>query len=199
MLFRSTLWIGGSGTGLDRLPGVREWSGWTTAEGLPDNTTWATQRDHRGRLWVSTARGIGVWDGKRGRWERVPLLGKGEQMQARQLQVAGDGSIWAMTVTGAVVRIDAADFTVTKHGSYRGRAFQAVLASPKGEVWATTREHLVKFNTKKPGEEPKNVPLPMGEGKDVVYLAFSPKGALWAAGTGVVYRYDGEKIGRAHV
>ncbi|MGB2668572.1 MAG: two-component regulator propeller domain-containing protein, partial [Candidatus Acidiferrum sp.] len=33
-----TLWIGGSGTGLDRLPGVHEWTGWTTAEGLPDNT-----------------------------------------------------------------------------------------------------------------------------------------------------------------
>ena len=43
-----TLWIGGSGTGLDRLPGMHEWTGWTTAEGLPDNSTWATQRDHSG-------------------------------------------------------------------------------------------------------------------------------------------------------
>ena len=34
-----TLWVGGSGTGLDRLPGVRAWSDWTTAEGLPDNST----------------------------------------------------------------------------------------------------------------------------------------------------------------
>lgn len=187
-----TLWIGGSGTGLDRLPGVREWSAWTTREGLPDNTTWATQRDHRGRLWVSTARGIAVWDGQTRRWMRLPLHGTGELAQVRQLQVAADGSIWAMTVTGAVVRIDASSFSVTKHGSYRGRPFEAMLASPKGEVWATTREHLVKFDTKKPGAEPENVPLPMGEGKDVLYLAFSPKGALWAAGTGVVYRYAGE-------
>ena len=43
-----TLWVGGSGTGLDRLTGVREWSAWTTAEGLPDNSTWTTLRDRRG-------------------------------------------------------------------------------------------------------------------------------------------------------
>jgi len=187
-----TLWIGGSGTGLDRLPGVREWSAWTTAEGLPDNTTWATQRDHRGRLWVSTARGIGVWDGQKRTWEKVPMLGGNERTQARQLQVAGDGSIWAMTATGAVVRIDAENFATTMHASYHGRTFQAMLASPKGEVWATTREHLVRFDTRNPAREPKDVPLPMGEGKDVLYLSFSPGGALWAAGTGVVYRFDGK-------
>ena len=65
-----TLWIGGSGTGLDRLPGVHEWTGWTTAEGLPDNTTWATQRDRHGRLWVSTARGVAVWDEQKRQWEK---------------------------------------------------------------------------------------------------------------------------------
>lgn len=187
-----TLWIGGSGTGVDRLPGVREWSGWTTAEGLPDNTTWATQRDQRGRLWVSTARGIGVWDGQERHWEKVPLLGGNERTQARQLEVASDGSIWAMTVTGAVVRIDPGDFSTIRHASYHGRPFQALMASPKGEVWAATREHLVRFDTRRPAEEARDVPLPMGEGKDVMYLTFSPKGALWAAGTGVVYRFDGK-------
>ena len=69
-----TLWVGGSGTGLDRLTGVREWSAWTTAEGLPDNSTWATLRDRRGRLWVSTAHGIGIWNGQTRRWENVPSL-----------------------------------------------------------------------------------------------------------------------------
>lgn len=186
-----TLWVGGSGTGLDRLPGVRQWSGWTTAEGLPDNTTWATQRDLRGRLWVSTAHGISVWDGQKKQWEKIPSLGGSERSQPRQLQVASDGAIWAMTVTGAIVRIDPGDFTTTMYANYHGRTFQAMQASPEGEIWATTRERLLKFETKKPTEEPKDVPLPMGEGKDVVYLAFSPNGVLWAAGTGVVYRFDG--------
>jgi diguanylate cyclase (GGDEF)-like protein len=187
-----TLWVAGSGTGLDRLPGVREWSAWTTAEGLPDNTVWATQRDRQGRLWVSTAHGIGVWDGQTKTWTKITQLGTHDHAQGRQLQVAGDGSIWVLTVTGAVVRIDAGNFATTQHAGYRGRPFQALMASPQGEIWATTREHLLKFDTARPAQEPEDVPLPMGEGKDIFYLSFAPSGMLWAAGTGVVYRYDGK-------
>jgi len=187
-----TLWIAGSGTGLDRLPGVREWTGWTTAEGLPDNTTWATQRDHSGRLWVSTAHGIGVWDGQRHHWEKVPSLGESARTQVRQLQVAGDGAMWAMTVTGSLVRIDPANFSTTMHASYRGRPFQAVYASPKGEVWATTRDHLVRFDTRKPSAEPTDVPLPLREGAEVIYLSIAPDGTVWVTGTGEVYRFDGQ-------
>jgi diguanylate cyclase (GGDEF)-like protein len=187
-----TLWIAGSGTGLDRLPGVREWTGWTTAEGLPDNTTWATQRDHSGRLWVSTAHGIGVWDGQRHHWEKIPSIGGDARTQVRQLQAAGDGSMWAMTVTGSVVRIDPVNFSITMHTSYRGRPFQAVFASPKGEVWATTRDHLVRFDTQKPTAEPTDMPLPLGERVQVLNLSFSPEGTLWVTGSGVVYRFDGK-------
>ena len=187
-----TLWVGGSGTGLDRLPGVRAWSGWTTAEGLPDNSTWATQRDHHGRLWVSTSRGIGVWDEAKHSWLRVPLVGASGRMQVRQIQVAKDGSIWAITVTGAVVRIDAESFATTVHANYRGRQFRAVYASPSGEIWATSREHLVRFDTSHPEAEPRDVPVAVADAGEVQFLAFAPDGTLWAAGNGAVYRYDGK-------
>jgi diguanylate cyclase (GGDEF)-like protein len=187
-----TLWIAGSGTGLDRLPGVREWSAWTTAEGLPDNTVWATQRDHRGRLWVTTSHGLGVWDGEKNSWKRITQLGGSDRAQARQLAVAGDGSIWVVTATGGIARIDAESFASTMHASYHGRPYQTLAVSPAGEVWATTHEHLLKFDTAKPAEEPRDVPLPMGEGKDILLLSFAPSGALWATGTGVVYRIDGK-------
>jgi diguanylate cyclase (GGDEF)-like protein len=187
-----SLWICGSGTGLDRLPGVHEWIGWTTAEGLPDNTTWATQRDHSGRLWVSTARGIAVWDPQRHQWKKVPVLGGNARAQVRQMQVAGDGWIWALTVTGALVRINPEDFSYTIQASYRGRPFQTVYVSPKGEIWSTTREHLVRFDMRNPTAEPRDVPLPLGSGTELFYVSFSPEGALWVSGTAVVYRYDGE-------
>jgi diguanylate cyclase (GGDEF)-like protein len=187
-----TLWIAGSGTGLDRLPGVREWTGWTTAEGLPDNSTWATQRDHSGRLWVSTAHGIGVWDSQQHRWEKIPSFGGDAQSQVRQLQVAADGAIWGLCVTGSLVRIDPVDFSITTHASYRGRPFQTVYTSPKGVVWATTRDHLLRFSMKNPSAEPTNVPLPLGTGASVFYVSFSPQGALWVTGTASVYRFDGK-------
>ena len=186
------LWIAGSGTGLDRLPGVHEWTGWTTAEGLPDNTTWATQRDGSGRLWVSTARGIAVWDGRSHQWEKVPLLGGNPRAQVRQMQVGGDGGIWALTVTGALLRINPADFSSTMHANFRGRPFQAVYASPKGEIWATTRDHLVRFDGKNPAAEPTDLPLPLGSGTEVYYVSFSPGGAVWVSGNSVVSRYDGK-------
>jgi diguanylate cyclase (GGDEF)-like protein len=187
-----TLWVGGSGTGLDRLPGVHEWMGWTTSEGLPDNTTWATQRDHRGRLWVSTSKGIVVWEGERHQWTRVPLMDGKARAQVRQMQVAGDGSVWGLTVTGALVRINPGDFSSAMHASYRGRAFQTVNVSPRGEIWATTQDHLVRFDSSKPSAEPQDVPLPTTAGGELFYASFSPQGALWVTGTGAVYRFDGK-------
>ena len=81
-----TLWIAGYGTGIDRLPGVREWSAWTTAEGLPDNSTWSTVRDRSGRLWISTGHGIGVWNARAQRWERIPALERRSRRETRELQ-----------------------------------------------------------------------------------------------------------------
>ena len=183
-----TLWICGSGTGLDRLPGVREWSGWTTAEGLPDNATWATQRDRSGRLWVSTSRGIGVWDGQSHRWERVPSQNGSSGAPVKQLQVAGDGAVWGMTVTGALVRIDPTDFSSTIRANYHGRAFQWLIASPSGEIWALTQDHVLRFDPRSPFAEPTEVALPLVNGAQLMSMTFSPNGAMWVGGSGAVYR-----------
>ncbi|HTP68318.1 MAG TPA: diguanylate cyclase [Dongiaceae bacterium] len=187
-----TLWVGGSGTGLDRLPGVRAWTDWTTQEGLPDNSTWATQRDLHGRLWVSTSSGIAVWDEGRHGWLKVPLPEAGGRMQARQIQVAKDGSVWAMTITGAVVRVNGDTFATTVYANYRGRPFRAIYASPSGEIWATSREHLVRFEATHPEKEPIDVPVAVPGAGEVQFLTFAPDGTLWAAGNGAVYRYDGK-------
>lgn len=186
-----TLWIAGSGTGLDRLPGVHEWSSWTTAEGMPANSTWATLRDHAGRLWVSTGGGIGIWDGRAHRWERITALGGHPGAEVRQLQLAWDGSVWVLTATGGVVRIDPKSFATTAHWSYGGRAFLEIRAAPDGNIWATTHTHLVRFDVRKFAERPIKIALPAGEERDIEYMSFSPKGVLWATGPGVVYRFDG--------
>ena len=185
-----TLWVAGSGTGLDRLPGVHEWSNWTTAEGLPDNTTWATLRDHKGRLWVSTARGIAVWDGQSHRWEKVGSPSGHSRSEVRQIQLAGDGAVWALTVTGAILRVDPNDFSTTMQASYGGRPFQMIYAAPDGKIWATSRQHVLRFDTSKPNEIPTDFPLPGTAGNELTFLSFSPEGRLWAASTGEVCRFE---------
>ena len=184
------LWIAGSGTGLDRLPGVHEWSAWTTTEGLPDNSTWSTIRDHRGRLWVSTGKGIGVWDQASHRWDRV-ALGNGPR-EIRQIQLAGDGAVWGVTPTGSLVRIDPRDFSATVSPAYFGRAFSTVYAAPDGSMWASTKTRLVRFTPGKGLAEPKDITLPPEAG-EIDFLSFAPSGVLWATGPGVLYRLDGKK------
>ncbi len=185
------LWVAGSGTGLDRMPGVHEWTAWTTAEGLPDNATWSTLRDRYGRLWVSTSRGIGVWNGSTHRWERVPSLKENSQLEVRQIQLAGDGAVWALTARGEVVRIEAKAFAESSVATFHGRIFISILAAPDGSIWATTRSHIVRFNPGHGVEQPVEVPTPADAGQ-VDYMAFSPRGVLWATGPGKLYRYDGQ-------
>ena len=187
-----TLWVGGSGTGLDRLPGVREWSAWTTAEGLPDNSTWATLRDRRGRLWVSTAHGIGIWNGHTHSWETVPTLQDHVGREIRPLQLAKDGAIWALTITGAIVRIDPQTYATTTYANYRGRNFISMLAAPDGSIWATARTRLVRFVPQGGQVKQEEIPLPAVPEVDLEYMTFSRNGTLWAAGPGTLYRYDGK-------
>jgi len=186
-----TLWIAGYGTGIDRLPGVREWMAWTKTEGLPDNNTWSTLRDRSGRLWISTGHGIGVWDERAQRWRKIPELERQSRRETRQLLLAGDGSVWT-TSAGSVIRIDPENFSTRLYRAFRGQAFMAIeAAAPDGNVWATTQSHLVRFDTRKAAPPPVDVPLP-AEGPGLIeYLSSSPQGALWATGPGVLYRYDG--------
>ncbi len=188
-----TLWVAGSGTGLDRLPGVHEWSAWTTAEGLPDNTTWSTLRDGQGRLWVSTGRGIGIWDGREGRWKQLSTLPRQAKGEIRQMQMAGDGSVWAVTATGALLRIDTKNFKATTILSYHGRSFISIKTAPDGRVWATAGAHLLRFDARKTPPKPAELPLPVGNSGGVELMSFAPSGVLWGSGQGAVYRYDGKR------
>jgi diguanylate cyclase (GGDEF)-like protein len=187
-----TLWVGGSGTGLDRLPGVREWSAWTSADGLLDNTIWATLRDNQKRLWVSTARGIEIWDGRSRAWKKIPTPEGSSEKETRQVQLAGDGSVWGLTVTGAIVRIDPVTLATTTYANYHGRNFISIQAAPDGSIWACAHGHLIRFQPGKSGTKQSEIVLPSGENVELEYLSFAPSGVLWATGPSALYRFDGK-------
>ncbi len=187
-----TIWVGGSGTGLDRLPGVHEWTAWTTTEGLPDNSTWSTLRDKRGRLWVSTARGIGIWDPARHHWLRLPVAPNRSGMEIRQIQMGGDGAIWAISPTGAVTRTNPDTLETSTYPTFNGHTFNTIMAAPDGSIWATTRSGLVRFEVHGGVATPTKVAeQPTAEGQ-VEYLTFSPNGVVWGTGHGMVCRFDGK-------
>ncbi len=102
------IWLGLSGTGIDRWPDPRAWSGWTDEEGLPDSEVWGMLRDRQQRLWVTTSNGVAMWGAGQHHWrtwsERDGLAGG----ITRDIAMAGDGAIWALSVPGGLNRFDPA-------------------------------------------------------------------------------------------
>ena len=184
-----TLWVGGYGTGLDHLTGIRDWSAWTKAEGLPDNATWSTARDRRRRLWVSTSHGIAIWCGQR--WKTLTTGDGLAGNETRQLALARDGSMWAIALPGGITRIDPA-FHAQRFPSFQGANFIFLLADAKGDIWATTRKQLLRFNGGARSPHAEQVPLAREAEGQMWYLDFSPGGVLWATGRDRLLRFDGK-------
>jgi len=185
------IWVAGSGTGLDRVVGIRDWAAWTTAEGLPDNAIWSTVRDLGGRLWVATAHGVGIWDHERHEW-RIPADNHGlASREVRQLERAGDGAIWAMSPVDGIVRIDPQSLAMQYSTSFKGQRYIFEAAAPDGSIWATTPDRLVRFDPHSKILRPVEIPLPHTVGGQVYRLAFAPNGVLWVTGRSRVMRFDG--------
>ena len=186
-----TLWVGGYGTGLDHLTGIRDWSAWTKAEGLPDNATWSTARDRQGRLWVATTHGIAIWRGQT--WKTLTVRDGLAGNETRQLALAADGSIWALAMPGGITRIDPVTFRMQRFPSFRGENFIYQLEDAKGGIWATTRKNLVHFDGRSRSPQAEQVVLPEAAGGRIAYLDFSPGGVLWATGEDRLLRFDGKE------
>ena len=189
------IWVGGSGTGLDRVIGTRDWSAWTTDQGLPDNSLWSTARDGQGRLWVASAHGVAMWGPDAHRW-RLPTDANGfRDHEIRQLERSGDGAIWALSPVDGLVRIDPPTMTIRYSHDFAHEPYIFEAAAPDGTIWATTADRLVRFDRHSTVPRPIDVPLPPADSSSggAWRLAFAPDGVLWVTGRGRVMRYDGKK------
>ena len=186
------LWVGGYGTGLDHLTGIRDWSAWTQAEGLPDNATWATLRDRQGRLWVATPQGISIWEAGQHRWKTLTAKDGLSGTETRQLELARDGSVWAIAMPGGITRIAPRTLRMQRYASFAGESLIFEVADPSGNIWATTGKKLVRFDGAGGSRQPAEVHFPDGARGGALYVDFSPGGALWLCDTGRLWRFDGK-------
>lgn len=185
-----TLWVASSGAGLDRLMGFRQWESWSKGEGLPDNSVWQTLRDRSDRLWVATGRGIAIWEADR--WRTLTAAQGLCGTEVRQLEMAGDGSVWAFSPVGGITRIDPRTFHTQCFGGFSGRRYLRIALSPAGEIWASVaRGSLVRFEGAG-SIHPVELEMPGQVRGDIWNFAFSPDNVLWASGPERVFSYDGK-------
>jgi signal transduction histidine kinase/ligand-binding sensor domain-containing protein len=64
-----TLWVGTAGGGLNRYDRAQKrFVCYTKREGLSDNVVYGLLSDRRGRIWISTGKGLTVFEPRTGRW-----------------------------------------------------------------------------------------------------------------------------------
>lgn len=96
-----SVWAGTWGGGVGRFDG-KEWTNFTTREGMSGNIVYSIVRDDRGAYWFGTDQGVTRYDGKS--WLRLGVKEGLLDNNVYALALAPDGVVWAGT-KGGVSRI----------------------------------------------------------------------------------------------
>lgn len=114
--------------------------GWTTEQGLPQNSVYAVAATRDGYLWLGTDEGLARFDGS-----RFTVFDRANTPAIRDpfvvaLHEASDGSLWAGTDRGGLTRLDAGRFS--HYGSDEGlpaARVQALADGAGGVLWVGLR------------------------------------------------------------
>ncbi|MGB8475777.1 MAG: diguanylate cyclase [Candidatus Acidiferrum sp.] len=184
-------WIGLGGAGIERWVGRKTWSGWTQAEGLPDNVVWSEVRDARERLWLGTNNGVAMWDPQENRWHTWKAKDGLNGTVVRQLILGPDHAVWALCNPGGLTRFDPQSLRPEKISS-PGSTPTGVQVGPDGRLWIANSDYLKTARLSHHPIQFVDVPLPPGIHQGFGHFASSPDGVLWLAGRNGLSRFDGE-------
>jgi diguanylate cyclase (GGDEF)-like protein len=183
-------WMGLGGAGIERWVGRKAWSGWTEAEGLPDNVVWSEIRDKRKRLWIGTNNGIAMWDPQGQRWRIWKSKNGLNGGIAREMTLAPDGSLWVLCYPGGVTRFDPYALVPEKISAPEPIP-TGMQIGPDGRLWIANSHYLKATSLHRPFQfvdVPRPPEVPLGIGR----FASSPDGVLWAFGRTGISRFDGK-------
>ncbi|MBS0374460.1 MAG: response regulator [Proteobacteria bacterium] len=99
-----TLWVGTDGAGIDRLTATAAVT-FDRRRGLSGDTVKAIVRDHAGRVWVGTDRGVDVIENDTVR-SMMPMLGRDGTMAVNLLHEDRSGAMWIATDANGLFRFD---------------------------------------------------------------------------------------------
>jgi len=186
-----TYWLGLGGNGIQRWQGEGRWSGWTDAEGLPDNVVWAELRDYQQRLWVGTNDGVAMWDEEKHRfrvWKETSGL---NGSMARTLALAADGSIWVLCHPGGLTRFDPRTLQPEKVTT-RWPDITWIGPGPDARLWISGPHFLQVLERSAPPFVFRDAGAPREIVDGVSTFAMAAGGVVWTGGHNGLGRYDGK-------
>ena len=176
-----TYWLGFGGNGIQRWQGGRTWSGWTDAEGLPDNVVWTEMRDHIGRLWIGTNNGVAMWDGASHHfhiWTRKSGI---NGSTARSLAETRDGAVWVLCHPGGLTRF-APGSLHPERIPLLGADPTSIAAGPDGRLWISGPHYFKVLRSERQPFVFESIPAPPELAEFVAHFDFTKDGTVWACG-----------------
>jgi len=191
-------WVGLESRGLVRWHGFPRSRSYQKADGLSDDAVSSFTRDSSGALWVGTKAGLNRLSSDGTRFE-VWRRGQGIPAdEVRELQPAADGGIWVATKEDGLFHFDGNRLVARRFGPadglLDGRITNIVVDQWK-RLWVSTRGGLFYGDTTVKPLRFASLPVPfaVGDTKTVYRVIVGKDGALWAAGTGGLGRWDGKR------
>ncbi|HMD38493.1 MAG TPA: diguanylate cyclase [Candidatus Acidoferrum sp.] len=184
-------WIGLGGAGVQRWIGRKTWSGWTTAEGIPDNVVWSALRDKHKRLWIGTNIGVAMWDPQEGRWRTWRSKDGLNGSLAREMVLAPDGAVWVLCYPGGLTRFDPESLSPEKISTPEPDP-TGLRVGPDGRIWIGNPKYLKSASSSIRPFQFADVKAPEEVRGGVGRMTSSADGVLWTVGRKGLARFDGK-------
>ena len=184
------LWLGGFGHGLFHWIGGEDWEAWTALGGLPSANILSALPISQDRVLTGTEHGPAWIDPRLG--SAGPLF-SGKKWTYGQVSGIGtnpDGSIWAGTFSGAILRIDPKTGRVNETAKLPELIVGAV-QDPAGRVFFSTAGGIYEREAGAINAAPHRIPAAdalAGDSARVSTSCVAPNGAVWFLANGKLLR-----------
>ena len=175
------LWLGGFGRGIFHWIGPDEWEGWSELAGLPSLNILSVFQAGENRVLVGTEKGPAWINPQNGSTGSLFLGQKWTYGQVSGIGTNRDGSVWAGTFSGAVLRIDQKTGRVNQTARLPALIAHAV-QDPAGRVFFITDKGIYLREASLPNAPPHRIPAVdalLGDSTKVDAGCIAPDGTVW--------------------
>lgn len=185
------LWVSGRGDGLHLWAGYENWEAWSDEQGLPSSVAWITVPYQENRVIVGTENGPAWVNPRTG---ASGNLAPGRPWAFGQIGAMGldrDGSLWAGTFSGGILRIDPKTGRTTQTAKIPAFVLNG-LQTKDGKLYLSTKQGLYVRDSRNSAPQRVTALDPiLGNAARVETACEAPNGTLWFLSGGRLVRLRG--------